>query len=223
LYDVLRVDHFRGFEAYWQVPAGEKTAVKGQWVKAPGEKLFRAVTAALGHLNIIAENLGDITPEVEALREQFDFPGMAILQFAFGIEGNATNYRPHNLERSVVVYTGTHDNDTVSGWWNSAGGDSTRSAEDIRKEKEFTESYLGSCSEAINWRMLRALHGSVAQVAIAPMQDVLGLGSDCRMNRPGTATGNWRWRMCAHAFSPDVQERLRKLAMLYDRLPAERH
>jgi 4-alpha-glucanotransferase len=219
LYDALRIDHFRGFEAFWEVPATEKTAVNGRWVKAPGEKLFRTVTAALGEMEIIAENLGVITPEVEALRMKFNYPGMAILQFAFGIEGNAANYRPHNLERQVVAYTGTHDNDTTVGWWNSSGGDSTRSEEDIRKEKEFVEQYLGDSNESIEWRMMRALFGSVAQIAVVPMQDILGLGSESRMNRPGVATGNWSWRMLPNEFSQDLIQRLRVLMETYDRVP----
>jgi 4-alpha-glucanotransferase len=221
LYDALRVDHFRGFEAFWQVPASEETAINGKWVNAPGEKLFRTVTAKLGQLEIIAENLGVITPEVEALREKFNFPGMAILQFAFGIEGNAATYRPHNLIRDVVAYTGTHDNDTTMGWWNSDGGDSTRSDEDIKKEKEFTSKYLGPGPEPMNWKMIRALQGSVARVVIIPMQDVLGLDSDARMNKPGVGCGNWTWRMLPGAFTTEMEERLREFATLYDRVPAE--
>ena len=220
LYDALRVDHFRGFESYWEVPAKEETAINGKWVKAPGEKLFRAVTTSLGQLEIIAENLGDITPEVEELRRKFNLPGMAILQFAFGIEGNAASYRLHNLERQVIAYTGTHDNDTTMGWWNSDGNDSTRSEEDVRKEREFTLKYLGPNDEPMNWKMIRALQGSVAQVVIFPMQDILGLGSEARMNRPGIAEGNWSWRMSPHAFTADFQERLLELATVYDRLPA---
>lgn len=222
LYDLLRVDHFRGFEAFWQVPANEKTAKNGEWVKAPGEKLFRAVAAELGDLEIVAENLGDITPEVEELREKLNFPGMAILQFAFGIEGNAASYRPHNLIHHVVAYTGTHDNDTSMGWWNSSGGDSTRSDDDIQREKEFTEKYLGPGSEPMNWKMMRALQGSVAQLVVVPMQDVLGLGSEARMNRPGVANGNWAWRMKAGAFTREMQERLLEFATLYDRVAANR-
>lgn len=219
LYDVLRVDHFRGFEAYWEVPASEKTAMHGRWVKAPGEKLFCAVQQALGDLDIIAENLGVITPEVEALRKKFGFPGMAILQFAFGIEGNAASYRPHNLVREVVAYTGTHDNETTVGWWESKRDDNSRPAEEVRKEKEFTLKYLGDSSAPINWRMLRALMGSVAQVAIAPIQDVLGLGNDARMNHPGIGDGNWRWRMLPKAFTGELMARLREMAEIYDRIP----
>lgn len=219
LYDVLRVDHFRGFEAFWEVPAKERTAINGRWVKAPGEKLFEAVRSALGDLEIVAENLGVITPEVEALRSKFGFPGMAILQFAFGIEGNAANYRPHNLEREVIAYTGTHDNDTVMGWWNSAGGDSTRTSDDIREEREFTLKYLGPSEEPINWRMIRAYMSSVAQVAVTPMQDILGLESEARMNRPGVADGNWGWRMLPGAFDSTCRRKLRELACVYDRMP----
>jgi 4-alpha-glucanotransferase len=219
LYDVVRVDHFRGFEAFWEVPAGEKTAINGRWVKAPGEKLFRTVTAALGQLEIVAENLGVITPEVEALREKFHYPGMAVLQFAFGIEGQAAGYRPHNLERAVAAYTGTHDNDTLAGWWNSEGGDSTRTKDAIDKEKEFVLKYLGDSTEPIHWKMMRALFGSVARVAIVPMQDVLGLGSEARMNRPGVGAGNWRWRMLPDAFSDELVQRLHELALIYDRIP----
>jgi 4-alpha-glucanotransferase len=219
LYDVLRVDHFRGFEAFWEVPATEKTAKNGKWVKAPGEKLFRAVAAELGPLEIVAENLGDITPEVEQLREKLNFPGMAILQFAFGIEGNAASYRPHNLVRHVVAYTGTHDNDTTLGWWNSSGGDSTRSDEQIQREKEFTLKYLGPGDEPMNWKMIRALQGSVAQWAVIPMQDVFGLGSEARMNKPGVANGNWNWRILPGAFTAEMQQQLREFAMLYDRIP----
>jgi 4-alpha-glucanotransferase len=219
LYDVLRVDHFRGFEAYWEVPATEDTAVNGRWVKAPGAKLFRTVEAELGRLEIVAEDLGDITPEVEALRKECGFPGMAILQFAFGIEGNAANYRPHNLEREVIAYTGTHDNDTIMGWWNSSGGDSTRSEEDIRLEREFTLAYLGGGDEPMNWRMIRAYYSSVAHVAMVPIQDVLGLGTEARMNKPGIGDGNWGWRMRPGAFSEEQQSRLHQFAAVYDRIP----
>ncbi len=219
LYDLLRVDHFRGFEAFWQVPAGEETAKNGRWVKAPGEKLFRTVAAELGELEIVAENLGDITPEVEALREKFNFPGMAILQFAFGVEGNAASYRPHNLVRHVVAYTGTHDNDTTIGWWESSGGDSTRTDEDIRREKTFTLNYLGPGSEPINWKMIRVLQGSVAKWVVIPMQDILGLGGEARMNKPGVGNGNWGWRMFNGAFTTKIQEQMHELATLYERIP----
>jgi 4-alpha-glucanotransferase len=218
LFDLVRLDHFRGFEAYWAVPAGERTAVNGKWIKAPGGKLFRAVTKKLPDAEIVAENLGDITPEVEELRRQFKFPGMAVLQFGFSIEQQAAMFRPHNLERDVFAYTGTHDNDTVMGWWTSEGGDSTRTLEDVRKEKALTRRYLGPSDEAINWKLIRVLLGSVARVAVVPMQDVLGLGSESRMNMPGVGNGNWSWRMKPGAFTGEYQERLRDLADIYDRV-----
>ena len=220
LFDLVRLDHFRGFQAYWEVPASEKTAVNGQWVEAPGSALFRAVKKELGELEIVAENLGVITPEVEAIRHEFNFPGMAILQFGFGTDPQGPTFRPHNYERDLFAYTGTHDNDTIVGWWNSSGGDSTRSAEEIRKEKDFALLYFGLGPEPIHWKMIRALLGSVARAASMPMQDVLGLGSESRMNKPATLGGNWRWRMRAGAFTPDLQARLHDLCFAFDRMPS---
>jgi 4-alpha-glucanotransferase len=220
LFDLVRLDHFRGFEAYWAVPAGEETAVNGRWVKAPGKKLFRAAQRALGELKVVAENLGDITPEVERLRRELEFPGMAVLQFGFGTDLQAATFRPHNFERELFAYTGTHDNDTVMGWWASKGGDSTRSAEDVRKEKAMAERYIGPSDEPINWKLIRVLLSSVAQAAVAPMQDVLGLGSESRMNKPGAATGNWAWRMRSGAFTDELQQRLRDLSEIYERVAA---
>ncbi len=222
LFDIVRLDHFRGFEAYWEVPADEKTAKNGRWVQGPGPELFRAVRKELGDLEIVAENLGVITPEVEAIRHQFNFPGMAVLQFAFGTDPQAKTFRPHNYERDLFAYTGTHDNDTVMGWWKSEGGDSTRSSDDVSKEKAFTLQYLGPDSEPINWKMIRTLLASVARAAIIPIQDVLGLGSESRMNKPATLGGNWRWRMRPGAFTPEYQTRLRQLAEAYERIPHDR-
>jgi 4-alpha-glucanotransferase len=220
LFDLVRLDHFRGFEAYWSVPATETTAVHGQWVKAPGTKLFRAAKKKLGELRVIAENLGDITPEVEQMRRDFGFPGMAVLQFGFGIESQATTHRPHNFERELFAYTGTHDNDTVMGWWHSEGGDSVRSEDEVRKEKTFARHYFGPSEEPVNWKLIRTILSSVARVAVMPMQDVLGLGSESRMNMPGMANGNWGWRMKAGAFTPHYRERLRELVEVYERMPA---
>lgn len=218
LVDIVRLDHFRGFEAYWEVPAGEVTAVNGRWVKGPGAKLFRAVQATLGELPLVAENLGVITPEVEAIRHEFGFPGMAILQFAFGTDPQAPTFRPHNYPREVVAYSGTHDNDTTVGWWSGAGaGDSTRSAEDIRRERDFTRHYLNTDGAEIQWTFIRALEASVADTVLIPMQDVLGLGSEARMNRPATLGGNWRWRYRAGVLKPELAARLREMAELYDR------
>lgn len=219
LFDLVRLDHFRGFEAYWAVPAAEKTAMNGEWIKAPGEKLFRAAKKALGHLQVVAENLGDITAEVEQLRRKFDFPGMAVLQFAFGTDPQAATFRPHNFERELFAYTGTHDNDTVMGWWTSDGGDSTRWAEDVQKEKAVARQYVGPADEAINWKLIRLLWGSVAHAAVVPMQDILGLGSASRMNMPGVGKGNWSWRMKAGAFTLEYQQHLRDLTEIYERMP----
>ena len=218
LYDIIRIDHFRGFEAYWEVPGDEDTAVNGRWVKGPGPALFEAVTKALGRLPIVAENLGVITPAVEAMREQFGYPGMSILQFAFGVDPEAGEFRPHNFPRSRVVYTGTHDNDTTLGWWASSGeGDSTRAAADVAREKQFALQYLGADGREMNWTLIRAALASVADTVIIPMQDVLGLGSEARMNLPGRASGNWQFRFSWDQLTRDTIERLRTLIRVYDR------
>jgi 4-alpha-glucanotransferase len=216
--DMVRVDHFRGFESYWEVEGRATTAIEGRWVKGPGADLFHAVRAALGELPIVAENLGVITPDVESLRREFGFPGMAILQFAFGTDPQAPTFKPHNYARDVVAFTGTHDNDTTVGWWTGAGtGHSTRTPEDVGREREHAMAYLGTDGREIHWDLIRAVMASVAEVAIAPMQDVLGLGSEARMNAPGRPDGNWRWRMRPHAASPALGSRLHRLVTLYDR------
>ncbi|MGP0071626.1 MAG: 4-alpha-glucanotransferase [Bryobacteraceae bacterium] len=216
--DMIRLDHFRGFEAYWEVPAAETTAVNGRWVKGPGSALFHAAQRELGELPLVAENLGVITPEVEAIREEFGFPGMAILQFAFGTDPQATTFRPHNYPREVVAYTGTHDNDTTVGWWTSKGsGESTRSEEDIRRERDLAMRYLNTDGSEIQWSFIRAVEASVADTVLIPMQDVLGLGNEARMNQPATLGGNWRWRYRTGALKPELAERLREMAELYDR------
>jgi len=216
--DMIRLDHFRGFEAYYEIPAGDSTAVRGKWVKGPGAPLFTALEGALGNLPIAAENLGVITPEVEALREKFGFPGMAILQFAFGHDPQAPQFKPHNYPHHLVAYTGTHDNDTVVGWWNSkAGAGSVRSLADVEKETAYARRYLSTDGTEINWVMIRALMSSVADTALFPMQDVLGVGSEGRMNLPGSSSGNWRWRFRAESLTPAVSERLRELAETYER------
>jgi len=218
LVDIVRLDHFRGFEAYWEVPGGEKTAVKGRWVKAPGGELLETVQKTLGDLPIVAETLGVITPEVEALRDRFGFPGMGILQFAFGTDPQAPEFMPHNYRRHFVVYTGTHDNDTTIGWWTSSGvGDSTRTAENIRAERDFALQYLGTDGREMNWVFIRTILASVADTAIIPLQDVLGLDSKARMNLPGTSSGNWRWRFTADQLTPEVSQRLRQLTVIYER------
>jgi 4-alpha-glucanotransferase len=217
LYDFVRIDHFRGFEAYWEVSANETTAMHGRWVKGPGRELFAVLREELGDLPVIAENLGVITPEVEAIRHEFELPGMAILQFAFGNDPQAPSFKPHNYVRELVAYTGTHDNDTAVGWWTSGGGDSTRTPEDVTREHAYARAYLGFKDDPINWVLIRGIMASVANTAIAQMQDVLGLGSEARMNLPGKSHGYWRWRMKPGAASAQIAARLRELAELYDR------
>jgi 4-alpha-glucanotransferase len=218
-FDMVRLDHFRGFEAYWEVPGGETTAINGRWVKGPGKEFLSAMKNAFGELPIVAENLGVITPEVEKLRLEFGLPGMSLLQFAFGNDPQGPSFRPHNYGRDLVAYTGGHDNDTTVGWWSSSGaGDSTRTAEDVLKEHEFARAYLNFHDDSeINWVLIRAVLGSVADIAIVPLQDVLGLGSAARMNLPGTVKGNWKWRYRAVSLSRDLSARLWGLVTLYDR------
>ncbi len=218
LYDYIRIDHFRGFEAYWEVPGGETTAIKGRWVKGPGAELFSVLQKELGDLPIIAENLGVITPEVEAIRHQFNMPGMAILQFGFGNDAQAPTFRPHNYVRELVAYTGTHDNDTAVGWWNSGPGTgSIRTAADIDKEHAFARAYLHFKDEPINWVLIRGVISSVANTAIVPLQDVLGLGREARMNLPGSPSGHWKWRVKPGALTESHIARLRELVTLYER------
>jgi 4-alpha-glucanotransferase len=171
--------------------------VRGEWRQGPGASLFESIQRALGaaSLPFVAENLGVITPPVEALRAQFGFPGMAILQFAFGTDPQAPDFRPHNYARNLVVYTGTHDNDTTVGWWTGAAGHSTRSSEDIERERDYATRYLRLDRGEVHWEFIRAAWASVADTAIVPVQDLLGLGSQARMNQPGVPAGNWRWRL----------------------------
>jgi len=218
LFDMFRVDHFRGFEAYWEVPGDADTAAGGRLVRAPGAELFRTLQQHLGDLPVVAENLGVITPEVEAIRAEFGFPGMSLLQFAFGNDPQGPSFRPHNYVRELVAYTGSHDNDTTEGWWNSTVSvDSTRTAEDIRKEREFTRAYLGFWDEPVNWVFIRAVMASVADTAIIPLQDVLGLGSEARMNLPGTKSGNWSWRYAPDSLTSKHRDCLVAMVSAYDR------
>lgn len=206
LYDVVRIDHFRGFEAYWEVPASEATAINGRWVPGPGADVFHALRHALGDLPIIAEDLGVITPEVEELRDSFGLPGMKILQFAFG-SGADNAYLPHNYERNCVVYTGTHDNDTTRGWFEQA----------TEAERQHVQEYLGSSAQDVTWDLIRLALMSVANLAVVPMQDLLDLGSEARMNTPGQAAGNWSWRYPEGSLRPELAGRLGHLAKLYSR------
>jgi 4-alpha-glucanotransferase len=215
--DIARVDHFRGFAACWEIPGGDKTAERGQWVEAPGRELFTAIRKTLGELPIIAEDLGVITPDVVALREEFGFPGMRILQFGFG--GDSKNIDlPHNYVPNVVAYTGTHDNDTTVGWFQSVAGEgSTRTAEQIELERTFCLNYLNTKGEEIHWDFIRGVLASVANTAIVPLQDLLGLGTEARMNLPNSTEGNWAWRYEAGVLTEALAIRLNELTRLYGR------
>lgn len=205
--DLVRIDHFRGFAGYWEIPADEPTAIKGQWKPGPGAALFEAVAAALGPLPIVAEDLGVITPDVVALRQRFNFPGMLILQFAFG--GPSDNsYLPHNHTPDSVVYTGTHDNNTTMGWWHAAS----------EGERHHVRSYLATDDAHVLPAMLRAAAASVADTAIFPMQDVLGLGAEARMNVPGVGDGSWAWRFEWEQVRPEHGQALHELSRQYGRL-----
>jgi 4-alpha-glucanotransferase len=208
LVDIVRIDHFRGFAGYWEIPASELTAVKGKWVPGPGEPLFKAITKSLGPMPIIAEDLGVITPDVDALRKKFAFPGMRILQFAFA--GDASDrFLPHNHEPDTVVYTGTHDNDTVAGWWSTA----------TDHERHFARGYLATDGHDMPWTMIRAAMASVADTVVHPMQDVLALPTEGRMNYPGQSSGWWEWRFQWSQVHPWHAGRLAELCRLYGRGP----
>jgi len=209
MFDIVRIDHFRGFAAAWHVPAGSATAEHGEWVASPGAALFEQVRATLGTLPIIAENLGLITPAVEALRVQFGFPGMKILQFGFGDDDATNEFLPHNYPANCVAYTGSHDNDTTRGWYDSAD----------EKTRDHVRRYFGVSGSDIAWDMVRAVLASVADTAIVPLQDVLNLGNAARMNYPGNPEGNWQWRFRPEALTPFIAARLHDLAALYGRVP----
>jgi 4-alpha-glucanotransferase len=207
--DLVRLDHFRGFEAYWEIPAGNPTAEIGRWVPGPGADLFKVLRRALagrGRLPLIAEDLGVITPPVEALRRQFHLPGMVILQFGFGGAFEA-RFLPHNYERNSVVYTGTHDNDTTRGWYEHL----------TDRERTFLKRYVPHVTDDVVWELIRVAWASVADYALAPLQDVLNLGTEARMNRPGRAGGNWRWRFSADMLTDAVLDRLADLTEVYGR------
>jgi len=206
LYDIVRLDHFRGFEAYWAIPAAEETAIHGEWIKAPGLALFRALEAALGPLPLVAEDLGLITPEVDALRLALGLPGMKVLQFGFNSKGAHIHLR-HRFTPSTVAYTGTHDNNTTLGWWQEAA----------RPERKAVEAYLGSVHGHPVWPLIRAVETSVAQVAVVPAQDLLELGSEARMNTPSVPAGNWSWRAPESSWTPELAAKLAALVEVADR------
>ena len=206
LFDLVRIDHFRGFEAYWEIPAFEETAINGRWVKAPGDALFNILHETFDPLHLVAEDLGTITEEVLELRDKYALPGMKILQFAFG--GGADNpYLPHNVVENSVVYTGTHDNDTTLGWYQEV-------EEHVR---DHVWEYLGQQQEPMPWPLVRAAYASVARLAVVPMQDLLALGLGHRMNTPGTTEGNWAWRFQWSWVADDLAERIHRLTSLFGR------
>ncbi len=208
-FDYIRLDHFRGFAQFWEIPANEPTAIHGRWVDGPKDDLFVKLREALGGLPFFAEDLGYITPDVHAMRERLQIPGMAVLQFGFGDVG-AHTHLPHTFTTDKVVYTGTHDNDTLLGWWASGATD---------YERQQAQAYLGRCDDGVNWAMIRAATNSVASLCVVPLQDALGLGSDARMNVPSRNQGNWRWRFAAELLHADLAAKLATLAEVSDRLP----
>lgn len=225
-FDVVRLDHFIGFVRYWEIVATEPTAEKGRWMKGPGAALFDRAKAVLGELPLIAEDLGAVTPKVTALRERYSLPGMRILQFAFGADSQASNFLPHSYESQTVAYTGTHDNETIRGWFEDAGGGAhnPRSPSQAEAERAAAIRYLaGPTATRIegepHWELVRAVYASVAATAIIPLQDALGMGNEARMNVPGTPDGNWRWRLDTkmHPLGPELAERLRGLVETYGR------
>jgi 4-alpha-glucanotransferase len=210
--DIVRVDHFRGFAAAWEVPGGDATAVNGKWVDVPGEELFYALKNAFGELPFWAEDLGVITDDVKKLRDEFNFPGMKILQYAFG--GDASNHDlPHNYIKNCVAYTGTHDNETTVGWFEVRMENESQ----MRRDRDFCLKYLNTDGEEIHWDFIRAIWASVADTAIAPMQDVLGLGNEARMNLPASKSGNWYWRCKDVDFSVELARKLSELSEIYGR------
>jgi 4-alpha-glucanotransferase len=215
--DIARIDHFRGFEAYWEVPAGSATASPGRWVEGPGSKIFEALRRRLGNLPLIAEDLGVITPGVEALRDEFSLPGMRVLQFGFGPDSGSDKHLPHRFLPHCVVYTGTHDNDTTRGWFTSTEVATTQSWDEIQAERAFACRYMDTAADEIHWDMIHLAFSSVADTAIIPLQDILGLDSRARMNVPGTAEGNWRWRFQKGQIDRRAQDRLAELTAVFSR------
>ncbi|RJP60086.1 MAG: 4-alpha-glucanotransferase [Candidatus Auribacter fodinae] len=216
--DMVRLDHFRGFEAYWEISAQEETAENGRWVKGPGRKLFDAVRTALGDVKLIAEDLGVITAEVDALRDDLNLPGMRILQMAFGSDPKAAEYRPHNHIRNCAVYTASHDHNTTVGWFTAEpGSQSTQSRGEIEAERELVKQYINTDGAQIQWDFIRLAMSSVARICLVPLQDVLGLGTEARMNLPGRPQGNWEWRFTDTMITSEIKHTLRQLTELYER------
>jgi 4-alpha-glucanotransferase len=215
--DIIRIDHFRGFESYWEIPAKQGSAATGSWRKGPGLELFRTLKKELGSLPIIAEDLGMITPEVTAFREKLGFPGMRVLQFAFDDDSNSNPHKPFNYTDNCVVYTGTHDNDTTIGWFSGNDEHSTRTTDEIKQARQRALNYTGTDGRQINIDFIRLCLSSVACTAIIPLQDVLGLDTEGRMNTPGNAEGNWEWRFTSGQLTSDKKDMLGNLSGLYGR------
>lgn len=212
LVDIVRVDHFRGFAAYWEIPADEPTAINGKWVDGPGKPFFEEIVKAFGEtLPILAEDLGNITEDVIALRDDFNMPGMRILQFAFGTDPMKHTFLPDAYIENCIAYSGTHDNDTVCGWFHDDGSSSSRTPEECEAERKVCLETLGGDGKEIAWDFIETLLNSNAGAVVFPMQDVLSLGSSARMNTPGNPSGNWRWRMTQTDFTPEIIERMAKL------------
>lgn len=207
LYDMVRLDHFRGFEAFWAIPAEDETAINGKWIKAPGKALFQTLQRELGELPFVAEDLGVITQQVDALRCEFGMPGMRVLQFGFGNRG-AHTYLPHSFESNTVVYTGTHDNDTTLGWWQNGA---------TKEEHHAVHTYVGVAEDGPAWSLIRSAASSVATICLFPVQDVIGAGSDARMNIPSSANGNWNWRVQQSALTGEIASKLAGIVDLTDR------
>ncbi len=210
LVDLVRIDHFRGFAAYWEIPASEATAINGKWVNAPGDALFDALREDMGDVPVIAEDLGIITPDVVAMRESHGLPGMKVMQFAFGADTLAEEYVPENYPENCVAYTGTHDNDTVLGLFHSeAGGATTRTQEMVDAERRTILNYTKTDGRELNWDFIQRVWQSKAQLGVCPLQDVLGLSSESRMNIPGQSGEFWNWRFEWQQLTPQIEERLR--------------
>jgi len=217
-FDAARLDHFIGFQRCWRIPAKDATAAHGVFMPGPRDHFFQAILRKLGKLELIAEDLGLVTPEVKALRDRFAFPGMRVLQFAFGTDPEAGNYLPYSFPHNCLVYTGTHDNDTTVGWFHDNGSHGgTRNRDEIRRERENVLRYVGTDGREIHWDLIRLAFQSVANTAIIPAQDLLGLGSDARMNTPGTGEGNWEWRFRKGDFDSRVVDRLLSMTEIYGR------
>jgi 4-alpha-glucanotransferase len=222
LVDVVRIDHFRGFAAYWEIPASEATAVNGRWVKSPGDALFNAIKEELGELPIIAEDLGLITPDVIALRDRHGLPGMRVLQFAFGADALAPEYVPENYPENCVAYTGTHDNDTTWGYFNSGADEhTTRTEAMVEKERANILAYMQTDGSQIHWDFIERVWQSKAKLVICPLQDVLGLGSEARMNIPGKSGEFWTWRFRWDQLTPALEWKLKQVTSKHGRTAAE--